>query len=65
MREVKKWLCPYYERIVDELECYEMYLIAIGGIRDEALVKEEECDALCAMCDKCKKHGVIDAREQK
>ena len=58
MREFMEWVCPYYKRIVDEDECLDMYLIATGGFRDETMVKEEERDALCAMCDKCKKHGI-------
>ena len=65
MREVKEWVCPYYNRVVDEDECLDMYLVAMRAFKDEELVNEKDRDALFAMCDKCKKHGVIDAREQK
>ena len=65
MREVKEWVCPYYNRVVDEDECLDMYLVATRSFRDEKLVNEKDRDALCAVCDKCKKHGIIDAGDQK
>lgn len=59
MEEVKKWICPYYHKVVDADECLDMYFIAMRAFRDDDLVKEEDRDKLFAMCEKCKKHGVI------
>lgn len=56
MEEVKEWICPYYHRIVDSDECYDMYLVAMRFFKDESLVKEEDRDKLAEMCEKCKKY---------
>ncbi len=62
MPEVKEWLCPYYDKVIDEYECLDMYLIATRAIKDEKTVKEEDRDALFAMCQKCRKHGIIEGK---
>lgn len=59
MEEVKEWICPYYHKVVDAGECWDMYFIAMGSFQDDNLVKKEDKDKLFAMCEKCKKHGVI------
>ena len=56
MEEVKEWVCPFYHRVVDSGECIDMHLVAMRAIRDEELVKEEDRDALDAMCEKCQKY---------
>ena len=59
MEKAKEWICPYYHKVVDADECYDMYFIAMRAFRDDDLVKEEDRDQLFAMCEKCQKHGVI------
>lgn len=56
MEEVKKWECPYYHKVIDSDECYEMFLIASRMVRDEDVVKEEDRDALFSMCEECQKY---------
>ncbi len=63
MSEVKEWRCPYYDRVIDEYECLDMYLIASRAIKDEKIVKEEDRNALFAMCQKCRKHGIIEGKQ--
>lgn len=56
MEEVRKWECPFYRRIVDSDECFDLHLIAMRAFRDEDLVKESDRDALDSMCEKCKNY---------
>ena len=58
-QEAKKWRCPFYKRIVDSNECLDIYLNAMDSFADYDLVKQEDREACFAMCEKCKKHGVI------
>lgn len=60
--KAKEWICPCYRRKVDDCECLDLYLIAMRAVRDEALVSEQDRDALYAMCRVCGKHGVIEGK---
>lgn len=57
LSENNKYKCPYYNRIVEEFECYDMFMIANRNFIDENLVREEDRDALYKTCLKCGKHG--------
>lgn len=56
MEGMRSWECPFYHRVVDEDECYDMFLIATRAVRDEKLVKEKDRDALNLMCDECRNY---------
>ena len=56
MAEIEEFLCPFYNRIVDEDECCDMFMIASRMFIDETLVKEDR-DNLYNTCLKCNKHG--------
>ncbi len=58
MADIKEFICPYYNRIVDEDECSDMFMIASRLFIDETLVKEDDKDKLYNICIKCKKHGL-------
>lgn len=56
MNEVRMWECPFYHRVVDSDECFDLHLIAMRAFRDEDLVKEADRDALDQMCEKCRNY---------
>ena len=57
MEKEIKFRCPFYNRMVYDTECYEMFMVAAGFFKDEKLVKSSDKKALYDMCEKCKKHG--------
>lgn len=53
----KAFECPFYHRIVEYAECYDMFMVAGRSFKDEELVPEKDRGALYQMCLKCGKHG--------
>ena len=41
--KAKEWICPYYRRKVDDCECLDLYLIALGPLLK---VRKMQHDAL-------------------
>ena len=52
-----EYTCPFYQRVVDYAECYDMFMVAARFFKNEKLVPEKDRDALYKVCLRCGKHG--------
>lgn len=55
--EIKEYICPFYNRVVDECECYDMFMVSARFFKNDKLVPERDREVLYKTCLKCGKHG--------
>ena len=55
--EIKEYICPFYNRVVDECECYDMFMVSARLFKNDKSVPERDREALYKTCLKCGKHG--------
>ena len=57
MAEIKEWYCPYFDKTIEDSECYDINAVIDRYLKPSSVPEVKEWDKVITCCNNCRHRG--------